>query len=141
MPLTKLVPRPNTQNVLDPASRRRKVLLVDDSRTVVSVLRTYLMGHDFEFLEANDGRKALSLVMRERPEAVVSDVDMPEVSGLDMCRAIRASRTLRTTKVVLISSKWTPEREAEADELAVDARFSKPIDGGRLARLISRWLD
>jgi CheY-like chemotaxis protein len=126
---------------MDLGDRRRKILLVDDSRTVVSVLRTYLMGHGFEFLEANGGRKALSLVMRERPAAVVSDVDMPEVSGLDVCRAVRASPVLRDTKLVLISSKWTPELEAEANDLAVDARFSKPVDGGRLARLISGWLD
>jgi CheY-like chemotaxis protein len=125
----------------DPAERRPKILLVDDSRTVLSVLRTYLMGHDFDFLQADGGKEALSLVMRERPAAVISDVDMPEVSGLDLCRAVRASRVLRATKLVLISSKWTPEREAEADDLEVDARFCKPIDSDQLAQLISGWFD
>ena len=124
-----------------PARRRPKILLVDDSRTVVSVLRTYLMGHDLDFLEANGGREALSLIMRERPLAVISDVDMPEVSGLDVCRAVRASRVLRSMRLVLISSKWTAERRSEADELEVDARFAKPVDGARLARLIDSWLE
>ncbi len=118
---------------------KRKILLVDDSRTVVSVLRTYLMGAGFEFLEASDGLEALRLAIRERPAVVISDIEMPSIDGLELCRAIRAAQGLSHTKLVLISSKWTMRRQVEARNLRVDAIRQKPVDNQELAHLVAGW--
>jgi CheY-like chemotaxis protein len=65
---------------------------------------------------------------------------MPVMNGLDLCQAIRAAPGLESTRIVLISSKWTLSRRQEAERLRVDARLDKPIDGSLLARLVSAWL-
>jgi chemosensory pili system protein ChpA (sensor histidine kinase/response regulator) len=122
-----------------PIPSNYKILLVDDSKTVINVLRTYLMGAGFEFLEASDGRDALRIAMRERPALVISDVEMPRLSGLELCRTIRTAPGLAHTKVVLISSKWTTERQEEAKRLRVDAWLQKPVDSMGLARLVAKW--
>ena len=120
-------------------SAGNKILLVDDSKTVLLTLRTHLMGKGFEFLEANNGRAALRLALRERPALVITDVEMPEMNGLDLCRAIRAAPGLIDTKLVLVSSRWTLERVSEAEALRVTVRLAKPIDGRRLAANIANW--
>jgi chemosensory pili system protein ChpA (sensor histidine kinase/response regulator) len=124
--------------VKDPTSNYT-ILLVDDSKTVLSVLRTYLMGAGFEFVAASDGRDALRLAMRTRPAVVISDVEMPHVDGLELCRVIRTAPGLTRTKVILISSKWTTERQEEAKRLKVDSCLQKPVDSSELARLVAKW--
>lgn len=125
-------------NAVD-AAPNFKILLVDDSRTVLNVLRTYLTGAGFEFLEAADGKAALRLVLREQPAVVITDLEMPQMDGIELCRTIRAAPGLVRTKLILISAKWTPERQKEAEKIAVDARLLKPIDCRELARLVARW--
>lgn len=115
------------------------ILLVDDSKTVLSVLRTYLMGAGFEFVEASDGKDALRLAMRTRPAVVISDVEMPHLDGLELCRAIRAAPGLSHAKLILISSKWTAERQEEVKRLQVDSWLQKPVDCQQLARIVARW--
>jgi two-component system chemotaxis response regulator CheY len=124
--------------VKDPTSNYT-ILLVDDSKTVLSVLRTYLMGAGFDFIEASDGRDALRLAMRTHPAVVISDVEMPHVGGLELCRVIRTAPGLAHTKLILISSKWTAERQEEAKRLKVDAWLQKPVDSRELARIVAKW--
>jgi CheY-like chemotaxis protein len=121
------------------APKNFRILLVDDSKTVVSVLRTYLTGAGFEFLEAPDGREALRIALRTRPAVVISDVEMPHLGGLELCEAIRAAPGLAHTRIALISSKWTAARVEQAKRARVDARFIKPIDSRELARLVAEW--
>lgn len=125
--------------VVDDSAPNFKILLVDDSRTVLNVLRTYLMGAGFEFLEAADGKAALRLVLREQPAVVITDLEMPQMDGLELCRAIRSAPGLARTKLILISAKWTAERQKEAEKLSVNASLLKPIDCRELARLVARW--
>lgn len=114
---------------------RKKVLLVDDSRTVRCVLRTYLMGLGYDFVHAEDGDEGLRAALREQPDLIISDIQMPGLDGMSLCRALRRAPGLRHTRLVLISSRWTPSRREEARQLGVDARLDKPVSCADLADL------
>ncbi len=114
----------------------KKILLVDDSMTVRFVLRTYLMGRGAEFAAESDGVAALRVVLREHPDVVISDVEMPNMTGLELCEAIRSAPGLGDVRLVLISSKWTEERRREARRLGVEMCLEKPVDPSRLMPLL-----
>jgi two-component system chemotaxis response regulator CheY len=119
-----------------PVMPSRKVLLVDDSMTVRLVLRTYLMGRGAEFIAESDGIAALRTVLRERPDVVITDIEMPNMSGLELCEAIRSAPGLSDVQLVLISSKWTEARRRAARRLGVRLCLEKPIDPAALAQVL-----
>lgn len=113
-----------------------KILFVDDSRTMLFVLRAHLSGCNFEFLEAPDGMTAMRCAMKVRPSVIISDVEMPGVSGIDLCRLVRSAPGLTHTRLILISSKWTTARRREVESIGVDGMLPKPLDPDMLKQLV-----
>ncbi|HYE72275.1 MAG TPA: response regulator, partial [Blastocatellia bacterium] len=66
-----------------------KILLVDDEPQITRVLRRGLMAQGYEVLTANDGDEALTLFIQWKPHLVVTDLSMPNLDGLQLCRKIR----------------------------------------------------
>src|SRR5713226_2575935 len=66
------------------------ILVVDDEPKIVDIVRAYLAREGYRVLVAYDGREALALARRERPDLIVLDLMLPEVSGWDICRSLRA---------------------------------------------------
>lgn len=81
-----------------------KILLVDDTKTLISVLKVLLMGWDLEFRAEHDGAAALRTAREWRPDLVISDVRMPGMDGFELCASIRADPELKALPVVLLTS-------------------------------------
>ena len=81
-----------------------KILLVDDTKTLISVLKVLLMGWDLEFRAEHDGAAALKTAREWRPDLVISDVRMPGMDGFELCASIRADPDLHSVPVVLLTS-------------------------------------
>lgn len=114
------------------------ILIVDDSRTIRLLIRAFLVGRRYEFVETADGREALALMRRQPPDLVISDVFMPGLGGFDFVRIVRAepNAAVRRVPVILVSSKREPEVAQRALESGADAFLNKPIDPERLAETI-----
>jgi twitching motility two-component system response regulator PilG len=81
-----------------------KILLVDDTKTLISVLKVLLMGWDLEFRAEHDGAAALKTAREWLPDLVISDVRMPGMDGFELCASIRADPQLHGVPVVLLTS-------------------------------------
>ena len=102
-----------------------RILIVDDD--IYSVLAlTNLLQHDHVLRIATNGQDALSLFAEGRYDAVVTDIRMPKMNGIELLKAIRCVDT--QTPVIIISGHGTPDSRVEADEFGVKAFFSKPLD-------------
>jgi two-component system, chemotaxis family, chemotaxis protein CheY len=123
-----------------PVREPRKILLVDDSRTITCVLRAYLMDRGDEFLVASDADSALRCVLREQPDLLIADIEMPGMSGLDLCRVLRATPRLSRVRLVVISGGWTESRHEEARRIGIDGWLSKPVNPEKLAALVHKLL-
>jgi twitching motility two-component system response regulator PilG len=81
-----------------------KVLIVDDTQTLIRVVKVYLMGWNLEYREAGDGAAALKVAREWRPDLVISDVRMPGMDGFELTAHLRADPDLHGVPVVLLTS-------------------------------------
>jgi len=110
-----------------------KVLVVDDEPQIRSILALYLAENEYDVLTAGDGQSALEAVDRDMPDAVVLDVMLPDMDGLEVCRMIRKKRDI---PIIYLSSLQQSETIVEGLELGGDDYITKPFDPNELvARL------
>jgi len=114
-----------------------KVVLIDDTRTLLSLIQIYLMGWGLEFIEAHDGRAGLARIREHRPALVLSDVKMPEMDGFQVCAAVRADPVLKDTPLVLLTSLDDEASRAKGRLVGATAFLTKPVTVAALRRTVA----
>ena len=104
-----------------------RALIVEDSRTVASIVKHFLQAEGFEVSIAVDGIAGLDTARRERPRLIVTDVNMPGMGGLDMIRALRSDIPTHDMAIFMLTSDDTAEGEREAREAGADDYLLKPV--------------
>jgi twitching motility two-component system response regulator PilG len=117
-----------------------KVLLVDDTRTLLSLIQVYLMGWQIEFVEAKDGAEGLAKAREHRPALVISDVRMPGMDGFELCAAIRASADLHKTPIVLLTSLNDDASRKKGKLVGASAFLTKPVSVDELRKTVGTIL-
>jgi putative two-component system response regulator len=105
-----------------------KVLVVDDYEPNLRGLGQLLEQADYTVLTAANGRDALDIVKRERPDLVLLDVLMPGISGLDVCAELKRNADTRLTPVVLISGEQDRQTRLAGLDVGADDFLNKPVD-------------
>ena len=82
-----------------------KVLIADDEPNQLELLAFNLMKAGFDVYRASDGRQALAMVESISPDIVILDWMMPEMSGIDVCKTMRASATMASIPVIMLSAR------------------------------------
>lgn len=118
----------------------RTILIADDSTTIRRVVEHAFTGTDVRVLAAADGRAALELARRERPELVLCDVLMPGPSGYEVAEAIAADGTLAGTPVLLLTGAFEPFDEARAARCGALGFLSKPFESRTLRARVEEIL-
>jgi len=115
------------------------IVVAEDHEDIRFVLQRALERAGHQVVTANDGAAALEAIRKHKPDVVVTDVDMPRMTGLDLCRAIRADAGLRHIPVVLASGSMLPgdERAAEA---GANATLLKPFLPDQLLACVAALL-
>ena len=104
---------------------KKSVLIVEDEKNIVDILRFNLEREGYRTLEAYDGETGLSMAQKENPDLILLDVMLPRKNGFDVCRALRAQGS--STPILLLTA-----REEEADkvlglEIGADDYITKPF--------------
>jgi DNA-binding response OmpR family regulator len=102
----------------------RKILVVDDDRKTVDLLRMYLEKDGYQVLAAHDGRQALDLTRQRRPDLIVLDLMLPSVDGLDVCRILRAESD---TPIIMLTARTTEDDKLLGLDLGADDYITKPF--------------
>lgn len=110
-----------------PARRRPCVLLVDDDVQLLDYMRQSL-GGDYEIHTANSGNTAWQWLLGHRPEAVVTDVMMPDGDGYSLCRRIKGNPETDHIALIVLTSQGTQDNRLMAAELQVEHFLTKPFD-------------
>jgi len=115
------------------------LLIVDDNEEILEFLENEL-SEKYSILKATDGRQALSLLLEESVQLVVSDVMMPVMDGFELCRRIKDNFEFSHIPVVLLTAKNTLQSRIEGLELGADAYIEKPFSPEHLQVQIANLL-
>jgi twitching motility two-component system response regulator PilG len=118
-----------------------KVLLVDDTRTLISLIQVYLMGWRIEFFEAKDGLEGLAKAKEHKPDLVISDVRMPGMDGFELCAALRADAVLHATPIVLLTSLNDDTSRQKGKLVGASAFLTKPVSVEELRKTVGGLLN
>ncbi|HEY0256517.1 MAG TPA: response regulator [Candidatus Methylacidiphilales bacterium] len=106
----------------------RRTLVVDDSRVIRSIVGRALVELGFEIAEAGNGRLAVTFLEQGLlPSVVMVDWNMPEMSGLEMVKAVRLNPAWNDVRLIMITSENEAERVQEALEAGADEYIMKPF--------------
>ena len=109
-----------------------KVLIVDDSPDALAVAKTRLAKENLDIVCAEAGAAGLELARREKPDVILLDIDMPGMSGFDVCRALKADADLFMIPVLFLSGSSTPEDKVKGLDLGAVDYVTKPFDAFEL---------
>ena len=117
------------------------ILIVDDEPSIVVALKFLMEQEGYRTLVAGDGAQALSLAARLRPNLIILDVMLPRVSGLEVCRMVRASPALRSTPVVMLTARGGHAEAAAGVAVGASAYVTKPFSTAELTRIVREELE
>ncbi len=114
-----------------------KILVVDDERGIVDIVRAYLEREGFRVTAAYDGRAALEAFEKEAPDVIILYVMLPFVDGRDVCRAVRAKST---TPIIMLTARDDTADKIVGLELGADDYVTKPFDPKELVARVKAVL-
>ena len=119
---------------------RARILVVDDVPQNVKLLEQLLTLSDYEVITASSGAEGLAKVVSGKPDLVLLDVVMPEMSGYEVCRAIRANPATQLLPVVMVTALDPGEERVKGIEAGADDFLSKPINQPELLARVKSLL-
>lgn len=108
---------------------KKKIVVVDDDKVTLTILKMVLTRHEFQVFGAQDGQEGYELVLKEKPDVLISDMLLPKIDGLNLCKKIKENPELKNTKVILITAVYKGMTfRFEAKDYGADGFIEKPID-------------
>jgi DNA-binding response OmpR family regulator len=103
------------------------ILVIDDERDLIELLRYNLEKEGYDVIAASDGQSGLEVIKRHRPELVVLDLMMPGIDGLQVCQRLRADHRSARTPVIMLTARATEADRIVGLELGADDYITKPF--------------
>lgn len=120
---------------------KKTILIADDSPTMRAMLvSTIEMLGDFHVVEASSGFEALRLLPREKVDLILTDINMPDINGLELISYLRNNSNYRSIPVFIISTEGSQKDVEKGKLLGANEYVVKPFDPARLLKLISTYL-
>jgi CheY-like chemotaxis protein len=118
-----------------------RVLIVDDSPTVVTVLRKLMQQNDYRTFEAYSAEEALELVQRERPDLIFLDIVLPGMDGFSALRALRRDPITKDVPIIMISGNAQATEQFYVQRIGADDFMKKPFSRAEVFARIDRLID
>ncbi|TLM68466.1 MAG: response regulator [Deltaproteobacteria bacterium] len=114
----------------------KRVMAVDDSATVRQVLQMTLEGAGYQVVEAVDGRDALDKLGRTTVDMMVTDLNMPNMDGIDLIRHVRQSPGNRFMPIIMLTTESQPEKKQEGKAAGASGWIVKPFKPEQLLAVV-----
>ncbi len=106
---------------------RDRILVVEDERDVREMIRIHLKAAGFDVLEAHNGAEGLAIAKQDLPAVIILDLMMPEMSGVEVCRALRRNPTTSRIPILMLTAKSTEDDKVVGFECGADDYVTKPF--------------
>lgn len=122
------------------ALSRARILIVEDEPNIVESLRFILERADFQVEHVADGATALDRLRRETFSALILDIMLPGMNGLDVLRSVRADRSLAALPVIVLTAKGQATDRSMAEAIGASAFITKPFSNAEIVERVSRFV-
>jgi type IV pilus assembly protein PilB len=113
--------------------RKPRILVVEDSSTISTVVKYFLELDGFEVAVADNGISGLEMAKSETPDLIISDVQMPGLDGMALVRALRSHQSTSKVPILMLTSEDSVESETKGFAMGADDYIVKPVEPRRLA--------
>ena len=114
----------------------KKVLVVDDEIHIVHVVAIKLRHNGYEVISAENGAQALDLVLQEKPDIIVTDVQMPVMTGPEFVQKLRQNDQTKDIPVIMLTARSFTIEDEQKESLQISGCLSKPFSPKELLRSI-----
>ena len=118
----------------------KKILLVDDSSTVLMMERMILAAERFDIVTASNGREGQEKAKQEMPDLILMDIVMPHVNGLEACKALRADPATRHIPIILVTTRGEAQTMEQGYENGCNDYVTKPVNSAELLTKVRNLL-
>ncbi|HMB45349.1 MAG TPA: response regulator [Candidatus Methanoperedens sp.] len=105
-----------------------KVLVADDDKNIINIIRYSIDSDQFEVLEAANGKEVLGMVFARSPDILILDVMMPEMDGYMVCEELKEHDSTKNLPIIILSAKVSLDDKVKAMGLGIDDYMIKPFD-------------
>ena len=119
---------------------QKKVLIVEDNDLNMKLFNDLLVAHGYGTLQTKDGIEALALIRLHHPDLILMDIQLPEVSGLEVMQWIKKDDEIRMIPIIAVTSFAMKGDEEKIREGGCEAYISKPISVAGFLRTVERFL-
>lgn len=118
----------------------KKVLIVEDNDLNMKLFNDLLVAHGYGTLQSKDGVEALKLARQHRPDLILMDIQLPEISGLQVTQWLKEDEDLRTIPIIAVTAFAMKGDEEKIREGGCEAYIAKPISTTSFLRTVERFL-
>ena len=119
---------------------KQKVLIVEDNELNMKLFHDLLEAHGIETIQTRDGRQAFGLAKAHKPDLIIMDIQLPEVSGLDITKMMKEDPDLKTIPVIAVTAFAMKDDEKKILEAGCEAYISKPISIAPFLQTVKQFL-
>ena len=116
----------------------KKILIIEDDRNLLNELREFLENRGYEVSSVDNFLRASEIALEKRPDLVILDINLPGISGFDICRAIKEKSNI---PVLMLTSRIGIEDEIKGLEIGADEYLAKPVDTRMLILRMEKLLN
>jgi CheY-like chemotaxis protein len=120
---------------------RKKILLVDDSSTVLMMEKMLLAGCGYDIVVARDGEEGVAKAASELPDLILLDLIMPKVDGVEACRRIRARPETSAIPIIMVTTRSEPGMVEVSYKTGCNDYINKPINNSELLAKVRSFLE
>lgn len=118
-----------------------KVMIVEDNELNMKLFHDLLESRGYDIIETRDGMEALKMARTERPDLILMDIQLPEVSGLEVTKWIKEDDDLRAIPIIAVTAFAMKGDEEKIREGGCEAYIAKPISVTNFLETVARFLD
>lgn len=118
----------------------KTILIVEDNELNMKLFNDLLEAHDYNILQTRDGMEALKIAREKKPDLILMDIQLPEVSGLEVTKWIKEDQNLRSIPVIAVTAFAMKGDEEKIREGGCEAYIAKPISVSHFLETVQKFL-
>ncbi|MCB2107070.1 MAG: response regulator [Rhodobacteraceae bacterium] len=119
----------------------KTILIVEDNELNMKLFNDLLQAHGYNTLQTHDGRDVMEMTRRLRPDLILMDIQLPEISGLEIAKMLKADDDLKSIPVVAVTAFAMRGDEQKIRSGGCDGYIAKPISVASFLQTVSKFLD